>query len=82
MFTKISDSKSVADEKLQGYDLVKFSDKWNLEQMVKNPTRLDNILDMIFVNSIYNRTLIDIISNDVIPCPLDLYLPNLILYYY
>ena len=46
-----SENMTVADDKFQAQNLIAFTEKWNLYQCVKEPTREDNILDLIFVNS-------------------------------
>ena len=46
-----SENMIVAEEKIQAQNLIAFSEKWNLYQCVKEPTRESNILDLIFINS-------------------------------
>ena len=47
---RISDESIVANYKIQAHELIKFTERWNLSQKVTEPTRCDNILDLIFVN--------------------------------
>ena len=41
----------IAEDRFQAQYLIKFNEKWNLSQCVKEPTQEYNILDLIFVNS-------------------------------
>ena len=48
---RLSEDEVVANNKIQAQELIQFTEKWNLTQFVKEPTHLDNILDLIFVNN-------------------------------
>ena len=41
----------ISEDKFQAQNLLNMCDKWNLSQSVRVPTREDNILDLILVNS-------------------------------
>ena len=43
--------ESIREDKFQAQALLNMCDKWNLIQSVRVPTREDNILDLILVNS-------------------------------
>ena len=60
---RVSENLSVADDKIQAQNLIAFTEKWNLTQCVKEPTRESNILDLIFVNSDDMITNIEYIVN-------------------
>ena len=44
-------NKSISEDKEQIMELVSFTQDWSLQQEVKEPTHLGNILDLVFTNN-------------------------------
>ena len=47
---RIQNKKKIRSECTQMLDLMDFADRWNLIQNIKNPTKDDRILDLVFTN--------------------------------
>ena len=50
IYERVSNRENIGVESAQMMEAIDFADKWNLEQKIKNPTREDRILDLLFTS--------------------------------